>query len=82
MTFLDLKVAVRIFFSYRVRKKAFKIACIVGLILAFINHGNDLLNLSVTADTWARMILTFFVPYTVSSLTATQVILVDLKKEY
>ena len=82
MTFLYLKVAVRLFFSSRVLKTAFNIACIVGLILAFINHGNDLLNLSVTADTWARMILTFFVPYTVSSLTATQVILADLKKEY
>jgi len=77
----DLKIAIKIFFSYRVRKKAIKIALIVGLILAFINHGSELLTLSISGDTWVRMILTFFVPYTVSSLTATQVILADLKNK-
>ena len=81
MTFSDLKIAIKIFFSYRVRKKAIKIALIVGLILAFINHGNELLTLSISGDTWIRMILTFFVPYTVSSLTATQVILTDLESK-
>ena len=82
MTFSDLKIAIKIFFSYRVRKKAIKIALIVGLILAFINHGNELLTLSISSDTWIRMILTFFVPYTVSSLTATQVILTDLRNKH
>ena len=81
MTLPDLKLAVKIFFSYRVRKKAIKIALIVGLILAFINHGKELLTLSISGDTWIRMILTFFVPYNVYSLTATQVILTDLRSK-
>ena len=78
----NLKIALEIWLSKKILFRSVKTALVVGTILAFINHGNDLLNLSVTADTWARMILTFFVPYTVSSLTATQVILADLKKEY
>ena len=66
-----LKIALPIFFSKPVVLRAFKVAIIVGIILAFINHGVLILSGNVTAECWIKMILSSFVPYTVSSATAT-----------
>lgn len=46
-------------------KRAFKVGCVVGTILIFINQGDNIL-----AGNWPPMwkiILTFMVPYSVSS---------------
>ena len=46
------------------------VAVIVGIILAFINHGDAILSANLTPVCWIKMIATCFVPYTVSSVTA------------
>ncbi|MGC6453024.1 MAG: nitrate/nitrite transporter NrtS [Candidatus Puniceispirillaceae bacterium] len=51
-------------------KRSAIVACIVGTILAFINHGELILTASLTPVCWIKMIATCFVPYTVSSVTA------------
>ena len=67
----NLRVALPIFFSKSVASRAVKVALIVGVILAFINHGGVILSGSITSECWIKMLLTCFVPYTVSSVTAT-----------
>jgi len=67
----NLRVALPIFFSKPVASRAVKVALIVGIILAFINHGGVILSGSITSECWIKMLLTCFVPYTVSSVTAT-----------
>ncbi len=67
----NLRVAAPIFFSKPVASRAVKVALIVGIILAFINHGGVILSGSITSECWIKMLLTCFVPYTVSSVTAT-----------
>ena len=67
----NLRVALPIFFSKPVASRAIKVALIVGIILAFINHGGVILSGSITSECWIKMLLTCFVPYTVSSITAT-----------
>ena len=68
---VDLRIALPIFFSKPVAFRAAKVALIVGIILAFINHGGIILSGAITVECWIKMILTCFVPYTVSSVTAT-----------
>jgi uncharacterized membrane protein YqaE (UPF0057 family) len=67
----NLRVALPIFFSKPVTSRAVKVALIVGIILAFINHGGVILSGSITSECWIKMLLTCFVPYIVSSVTAT-----------
>jgi hypothetical protein len=67
----NLRVALPIFFSKSVASRAVKVALIVGVILAFINHGGVILSGSITSECWIKMLLTCVVPYTVSSVTAT-----------
>ena len=67
----NLRVALPIFFSKSVASRAVKVALIVGVILAFINHGGVILSGSISSECWIKMLLTCFVPYTVSSITAT-----------
>ena len=68
---VNLKIALPIFFSKPVSVRAAKVAIIVGIILAFINHGGVILSGNITAECWLKMLLTCLVPYTVSSVTAT-----------
>ena len=68
---VNLKIALPIFFSKPVSVRAAKVAIIVGMILAFINHGGVILSGNITAECWLKMLLTCLVPYTVSSVTAT-----------
>ena len=68
---MKLRVALPIFFSKPVAIRAAKVAIIVGVILAFINHGGVILSGAITFECWIKMLLTCFVPYTVSSVTAT-----------
>ena len=74
-----IRLAVPIFFSKNVSLRAFKVAIIVGLILAFINHGNLIISGDISMECWVKMIVTCFVPYTVSSITATLNILENKK---
>jgi len=68
---VNLRIALPIFFSKPVAVRAAKVAIIVGVILAFINHGGVILSGDITAECWVKMLLTCLVPYSVSSITAT-----------
>ena len=52
--------------------RALKIALVVGTILAAINHGDAILEASMTATAWVKVLLTFCVPYGVSWYSAVQ----------
>ena len=66
----DIRFALSVFFSKKVAKRSVIVAAIVGVILAFINHGDLILAGALTPTCWIKMIATCFVPYTVSSVTA------------
>ena len=68
---VNLRIALSIFFSKPVAVRAAKVAIIVGVILAFINHGGVILSGDITAECWVKMLLTCLVHYSVSSITAT-----------
>lgn len=53
-----------------VMKRAAKVASFVGLILAAINHGDAILNGSLTSADSARILITFCVPYCVSTYSS------------
>ena len=50
--------------------RAIKVAMIVGTILAFINHGDKILNFSLSNSDWFKVVLTYLVPYGVSTWSA------------
>ena len=54
-------------------------AVIVGVILAFINHGGVILSGNINAEYWVKMLFTCCIPYTVSSVTETMNIMEQLK---
>ena len=50
--------------------RAARIAFVVGIVLALINHGNTLLTGALTAEVVLKIILTFMVPYCVSTYSS------------
>lgn len=50
--------------------RALKIALIVGVVLALINHGDRLLTGTVDGIGWFKIALTFLVPYSVSTYSS------------
>ena len=50
--------------------RAIKISAIVGVILAVINHGDKLITLSLTSIDLIKILLTFGVPYCVSTFSS------------
>ena len=65
-------------FSSLVMQRAVKVALIVGTILAFINHGDKLLAISLSGADMVKIILTYFVPYSVSTWSAVRAIQANL----
>jgi hypothetical protein len=65
----------RVAFSATVRRRAFKVALVVGSILLAINHGDALLKGQISLSRLLRMILTVIVPYVVSTVSSTGAIL-------
>ena len=53
--------------SRPVARRAVKTAVLVGAILIAINHGDALFSGQLDAVRWAKMALTVFVPYAVST---------------
>ena len=60
--------------SRRVMIRAFNIALLVGTILALINHGEKILSLTLSCEDFVKIILTYLVPYGVSTWSAVQAI--------
>ncbi|WP_217694049.1 nitrate/nitrite transporter NrtS [Vannielia litorea] len=50
--------------------RAARIALVVGVVLALINHGHRLVSGTVDGGTLARIALTFLVPYCVSTYSS------------
>ena len=61
-------------FEASVRKRALKVAMLVGSILAVINHGDALLSGDASATVWIKIVLTFVVPYCVATFASVQAI--------
>ena len=60
----------RLCFEKKVMLRALKYAIIVGLILVTINHGDAVIRGEVGRQQVVQMMLTFLVPYTVSTLSS------------
>lgn len=56
-------------------QRALKFAVVVGAILISINHGDALLNGDVDSPRVAKMVLTIFVPYAVSTASSVAALL-------
>lgn len=50
--------------------RAAKIAGVVGLVLAVLNHGDSLVAGTADGTTWLKIVLTFLVPYCVSTYSS------------
>ncbi|MEO0485885.1 MAG: nitrate/nitrite transporter NrtS [Pseudomonadota bacterium] len=51
-------------------RRALRIACVVGLVLALLNHGDTIFAGQAQPATWAKVVLTFLVPYSVSTYSS------------
>ena len=60
--------------SKHVMRRALKVALLVGTMLAFINHGEKIISLSLSSQELFKVILTYLVPYGVSTWSAVQAI--------
>lgn len=56
--------------SSPVRRRAFKVAIVVGIFLMGINHGDKVLAGEMSWTDLFKIVLTFFVPYTVSTYSS------------
>ena len=56
-------------------KRGLKFSIVVGTILIAINHGDTILKGQLTSTHLYKMVLTYSVPYIVSSLSSIQAIL-------
>ncbi len=54
--------------------KALQVALVVGTLLALINHGGKILSVTLTLEDALRILLTFLVPYGVSTWSAVKAI--------
>ena len=58
-------------------RTAVKVALVVGTILALINHSSAIFNLTLTTQNVFQIILSYFVPYGVSTYSSVKTILKD-----
>ena len=57
-----------------VMKRAVKIALIVGVVLAAINHGDKFVSGTLSFGDIAKIVMTFFVPFSVSTYSSVLVL--------
>ena len=50
--------------------RAFKMALIVGIILAIINHGDHIYLGTITITNWTKILITFCVAFCVSTISS------------
>lgn len=67
-SFFDIALSRNVVFS------AFKVALLVGTALAFINHGDALLRMDINIKRLSQIILTYIVPYGVSTYSSVKAI--------
>ena len=61
-------------FEKSIRERACKVALIVGTLLGVINHGDALLSGDISLKEWVQIVLTYLVPYGVSTYASVQTI--------
>ena len=76
---IRFKIALDIWLSKKILINLVKTAVFVGIILAFINHGDLIISGAVTPECVMKMGLTCLVPYCVASWTATKAEIALLK---
>ena len=54
--------------------RAFKVALIIGIVLAIINHGDHVYLGTMTITNWTKILIIFFVPFCVSTVFSVLVI--------
>ena len=69
----------RLCFSKAVSRRALFTALIVGLVLNAINHGGSVMRGTVPSAEWIQIVLTFCVPWGVSTFSSVRAIL-DLRR--
>ena len=50
--------------------RALKMASVVGVVLAIINHGDHILLGTMTVTNWIKVLITFCVPFCVSTISS------------
>lgn len=60
--------------SGQVVRSALKVSLIVGSVLAFINHGPAIVQMSLSMEQVVQILLTYMVPYCVSTYSAVRAI--------
>jgi hypothetical protein len=60
----------RIAWRRDVRRRALRVALVVGTVLALINHFDRLLSGTLDTEAWIKIALTYLVPYAVSTHAA------------
>lgn len=58
-------------------RTAFRIAIIVGTVLALINHGPAIFSLTLKMQNIAQILLSYLVPYSVSTYSSVKIILAN-----
>lgn len=71
MTMEHFKIYCEVAISKPIVSRALKVALIVGTALNLINQGGVLINLAFENLNMVKFLLTFFVPYSVTTYTAT-----------
>jgi len=67
---VNLKLILNIFYVEDVYLKSFKVALVVGSFLNMINQGGQIVNLEFEQINYFKLVLTYIVPFLVSSYTA------------
>lgn len=57
-------------FTPKVSARAARVALIVGTVLIAINHGDKILTGGMTTGAWVKCMLTYLVPYAVSTYSS------------
>lgn len=60
--------------SSEVVRSSIKVSLMVGTILAFINHGAAIFQVSLTSENILQILLTYLVPYCVSTYSSVRAI--------
>jgi len=71
MTYKHFKIYCEIAISKSIIIRALKVSLIVGTTLNFINQGDALMALSFEHLSFTKLLLTYIVPYSVTTYTAT-----------
>ncbi|MEH6712271.1 MAG: nitrate/nitrite transporter NrtS [Paraglaciecola polaris] len=65
-----------------IRNRSIKVALVVGTLLGLINHGDNILMGTITLAGILKILISYFVPYSVSTWSAIQTAKDDFQKQH